>query len=79
MPEIAAILRNTVTTGNTLEDREEKLNGCSTTSPAFSDTTRDFLDENGDNMIRVSQLGRPAAAGAREVLPGVPLPAPAAS
>ena len=42
---------------------------------AFSDTSRDFLDANGDNLIRLGELGAAAAAGVRQVRAGVPLPA----
>lgn len=57
MPQIASILRNTVTTTGTLEGREETLQAMYTDVSAFSDTTRSFLDRNGDNLIRLSDLG----------------------
>ena len=57
MPEIAAILNNTITTTTTLEGREEKLNKLFDDVSAFSDTTREFLDENGDNIVRLGELG----------------------
>jgi len=57
MPEIAAILRNTVTTTTTLEGREDKLKALFTDVAAFSDVSHDFLQQNGDNLIRFSQLG----------------------
>jgi phospholipid/cholesterol/gamma-HCH transport system substrate-binding protein len=57
MPEIASILRDTVTTTGTLEDREDRLNALFTDVAAFSDTSREFLEQNGDNLIRFSQLG----------------------
>jgi phospholipid/cholesterol/gamma-HCH transport system substrate-binding protein len=56
MPEIAAILRNTVTTTTTLEGREEKLKALFTDVSAFSDVAHDFLQQNGDNLIRLGQL-----------------------
>ncbi len=56
MPEIAAILRNTVTTTTTLEGREDKLQALFTDVSAFSDVAHDFLDQNGDNLIRLGQL-----------------------
>ena len=57
MPEIAEILRNTVKTTGTLEDREVKLKALFTDVAAFSDTARGFLEDNGDNLIRLSQVG----------------------
>lgn len=57
MPQIASILRNTVTTTSTLEGREAKLKALYTDIAAFSGTARGFLVENGDNLIRLSELG----------------------
>ena len=58
-PSSRTILRNTVTTGNTLEDqRGRSSRRCSTTSPAFSDDRRRFLDDNGDNLIRLGRARR---------------------
>ena len=45
MPEIAQILRNTIMTTGTLEDREAKLNALFSDVAAFADTARDFLDD----------------------------------
>lgn len=56
MPEIAAILRNTVLTTQTLEGREAKLEALFTDVSAFSGTARTFLRENGDNMIRLGEV-----------------------
>ena len=57
MPQIAQILDDTVTTTGTLEQREDKLNALFQDVSAFSDTARGFLDENGDNLIRLSEIG----------------------
>ena len=56
MPQIAEILRNTIKTTGTLEDREVKLKALFTDVAAFSDTARGFLNENGDNLIRLGQV-----------------------
>ena len=56
MPEIAAILRNTITTTQTLEGREDKLKALFNDVAAFSGTARTFLDDNGDNLIRLGEL-----------------------
>ena len=74
MPQIAEILDNTVTTTGTLEDREAKLNALFDDVAAFSDTARGFLDENGDNLIRLGEVSQRAAAGVRQVRPRVLLP-----
>ncbi|GAB3201025.1 MCE family protein [Nocardioides hungaricus] len=57
MPQIAQILDDTVTTTGTLEDREAKLNALFTDVSSFSDTARGFLEDNGDNLIRLSEIG----------------------
>ena len=57
MPQIASILRNTVTTTSTLEDRDTKVRALYTDVAAFSDTANAFLQDNGDNLIRLSELG----------------------
>ncbi len=57
VPEIAETLRNTVTTGNTVRTNEKKLLALYQDVGAFSNTTRSFLAENGDNIIRVNQAG----------------------
>lgn len=58
-PEIAATLRNTVTTGNTLVGREAKLNAFLKDVASFSGTAKTFLDANGDNIIRLGELSAP--------------------
>lgn len=58
MPQIATILRNTITTSQTLEGREEKLNTLFRDVASFAGTTERFLDDNGDNLIRLGELGR---------------------
>ena len=59
LPEIATILRNSITTTQTLEGREEKLTALYQDVGAFSNTTERFLDENGDNLIRLAELSQP--------------------
>jgi phospholipid/cholesterol/gamma-HCH transport system substrate-binding protein len=56
MPEIATILRNTITTTQTLESRDAKVHALYTDVAAFSDTSHDFLVENGDNLIRLGEV-----------------------
>ncbi len=58
MPQIADILDNTVKTGTTLEDREARLHALFDDVAEFSDTAKGFLDQNGDNLIRLSHVGQ---------------------
>ena len=58
MPEIADILDDTVTTTGTLEDREVKLHALFQDVASFSDTATSFLNQNGDNLIRLSDVSQ---------------------
>lgn len=58
MPELARLLRNSVTTGNTFVDKEAKIQALFNDVTSFSSTTRDFLQQNGDNIIRLGELGQ---------------------
>ena len=58
LPELARLLRNSVTTGNTFVDKEQKIQALFNDVAGFSSTTRDFLQQNGDNIIRLSELGQ---------------------
>jgi phospholipid/cholesterol/gamma-HCH transport system substrate-binding protein len=61
MPEVAEILRNTIKTTGTLQDRHDQLQALFTDVSSFSDTAHDFLRQNGDNIIRLGQVSRPQA------------------
>uniref|UniRef100_UPI003564527A MCE family protein n=1 Tax=Nocardioides sp. TaxID=35761 RepID=UPI003564527A len=56
LPEIATILRNTITTTGTLEERDVQLRALYTNVASFSGTAKRFLDDNGDNLIRLSDV-----------------------
>lgn len=58
-PQIAATLRNTVKTGNTLVERQAKLNAFFKDVAAFSGTAKTFLDANGDDITRLGELSAP--------------------
>ena len=62
VPDLAATLRNTVKTGKTLRSKEENLKSFLNDFAAFSDTTKTFLDDNGNNIIRLGQLSEPILA-----------------
>lgn len=57
VPEVARMLRNSVTTGNTFIQKEQKIQALFADVAAFSSTSRDFLEAHGDNIIRLAELG----------------------
>jgi phospholipid/cholesterol/gamma-HCH transport system substrate-binding protein len=57
VPELATLLRNSVTTGHTFVAKEQKIQALFDDVAGFSSTTRDFLERNGDNIIRLGELG----------------------
>ena len=73
-PELAKLLRNSVTTGNTFVEKEAKVQALFQDVASFSSTSKDFLEQNGDEHHPVEQAGPGPAAAVREVRPGVPLP-----
>jgi phospholipid/cholesterol/gamma-HCH transport system substrate-binding protein len=62
VPAISQILRNTIKTTGTLEQRHDQLETLFTDVTGFSNTAHDFLKQNGDNIIRLGQVSRPQAA-----------------
>jgi phospholipid/cholesterol/gamma-HCH transport system substrate-binding protein len=58
LPQVGDILANTVTTTGTLETREERLHALLQDVTEFSGTARTFLDDNGDNLIRLGEVSR---------------------
>ena len=62
MPRLGRLLRNQVTTGNTLVEEEHQLRALFTDVGRFSDTARDFLEVNEDNIIRLGELSVPTLA-----------------
>jgi phospholipid/cholesterol/gamma-HCH transport system substrate-binding protein len=59
MPDLARVLRNSVTTGRTFVEKEQKIHTLFADVTAFSSTSRDFLEANGDNIIRLGDLSVP--------------------
>jgi len=57
-PELATILRNSVTTGNTFVAKEAKVQALFDDVASFSSTSKDFLEQNGSNIIRLSEQGQ---------------------
>jgi phospholipid/cholesterol/gamma-HCH transport system substrate-binding protein len=58
MPDLARLLRNSVTTGDTFVQKEQKIHALFNDVAGFSSTSKDFLEQNGDNIIHVSRLGQ---------------------
>lgn len=71
-PQIAETLRNTVKTGNTLLSREAKLNAFLKDVTSFSGTAKTFLDNNGNNIVRLGQLSKPQLELLNRYSPGFP-------
>jgi phospholipid/cholesterol/gamma-HCH transport system substrate-binding protein len=58
LPQVAQILRSSVTTGRTFVQKEQKIKALFDDVAAFSDTSRGFLQANGDNIVRLTRLGQ---------------------
>jgi phospholipid/cholesterol/gamma-HCH transport system substrate-binding protein len=58
VPELANLLRNSVTTGKTFIQKEQKIQSFFSDVAEFSSTSKDFLEQNGDNIIRLSKQGQ---------------------
>ena len=59
LPEIAQILRNSITTATTLQDHSQELSSLLTDVTSFSNTANQFLADNGDNLIQLGQVTEP--------------------
>ena len=57
VPEIARTLRNSVTTGATFIEKEQKIKSLFEDVASLSSTSKDFLEQNGENIIRLGELG----------------------
>jgi phospholipid/cholesterol/gamma-HCH transport system substrate-binding protein len=57
VPELARLLRNSVTVGHTFESKEDQIKALFDDVAGFSDTARQFLERNGSNMIRLADQG----------------------
>ena len=58
VPELATVLRNSVKTGNTFVEKEAKVQALFDDVAGFSSTSKDFLEQNGTNIIRLSRQGQ---------------------
>ncbi len=72
LPDVAKTLDDQVLTGNTVVDKQQQLEALFTEVAAMSSTTRDFLQANGDNIIRLGQVSLPTMQALAEYAPEYP-------
>ena len=72
MPELGRLLRNQVVTGNTVVEKEDELRALFTDVAGFSNTTRDFLEVNEDNIIRLGEVSVPTLSLLEQYAPEYP-------
>lgn len=72
LPEVATILRNTITTTTTLEDREGKLKALFNDVTRLSTVAERFTRANGDNLIRLGDLAAAQLEVFAKYAPGYP-------
>ena len=72
LPEVARFLRNSVTTGNTFVAKEQKIQALFADVAGFSATSREFLQQHGDNIIRLGELGQAQLPTFAEYAPEYP-------
>ena len=58
VPDLTRLLRNSVKTTGTLEAKDQQIKALFTDVAGFSDTSKAFLDKNGDNMITLADQGQ---------------------
>ena len=72
LPEVATILRNTITTTSTLEDREDRLKALFNDVSKLATVTERFTRANGDNLVRLADLGAAQLEVFARYAPGYP-------
>ena len=71
-PELVAALRNLVTTNATVVSRRDALAGFLAGTAGFANTAADFLDANGERIIRVGRVSRPTVGVLARYAPQYP-------
>lgn len=71
-PQLVATLRNVVKTGNTLVEKEARLNKFLKDTTSFSATAKSFLDANGNNIVALGQVSEPILALLKRYSPTFP-------
>lgn len=72
LPQVGTILENTITTTGTLEGREQQLNALFDDVASLSATTQTFLDENGDELVRLSDVSAQQLSTLARYAPEIP-------
>ena len=72
LPEVATILRNTITTTTTLEDREERLEALFNDVSRLAAVAKRFTRANGDNLVRLADLSAEQLEVFARYAPGYP-------
>ncbi len=72
MPQLGRLLENQVLTGKTVIDKEQQIAELLTDVTGFADTTRAFLDETGDDIVRLGQVSAPVTALLAQYSPEFP-------
>ncbi|MGH3383939.1 MAG: MCE family protein [Nocardioidaceae bacterium] len=72
MPDLGRLLENSLQTGETLRVKERALKDFFTDVTGLSSTTRDFLEQNGDNIIRLGEVSSPTLDLLAEYSPEYP-------
>ena len=58
LPQLGTVLRNSIVTIGTLEEREAQLRQTLNQVSSLAGTAQSFLENNGDNLITAARLGR---------------------
>ncbi|NYE37024.1 phospholipid/cholesterol/gamma-HCH transport system substrate-binding protein [Nocardioides cavernae] len=72
LPEVATILRKTIVTTSTLEDREEKLKALFVDVSELAAVAERFTRANGDNLVRLGDLAAAQLEVFARYAPGYP-------
>ena len=72
MPQLGRLLRNGVTTGQTVLAKEQDISNLLTDVTGFADTTRGFLDDTGDDIVRLGEVSTPITALLAQYSPEFP-------
>jgi phospholipid/cholesterol/gamma-HCH transport system substrate-binding protein len=61
-PDLLRVLENSITSSQTLVDRQADLEAFLTRTATAASTTEEFLNENGDRFITLGEISRPTLA-----------------
>jgi phospholipid/cholesterol/gamma-HCH transport system substrate-binding protein len=58
VPDLTQMLRNSVTTGETFQSKEDQIEAMFNDVAGFAATSEEFLEANGDNMVALADQGQ---------------------